>query len=349
MESINRKIKVVVVFGGMSSEHGVSCISAYNILSNIDYEKYEVYKIGIAKDGIWYEYTGDNEYLNDDKWINDTSNCIKINDVFTKLKEYDVAFPILHGKYGEDGTIQGLFEISGIKYVGCKVLGSAIAMNKTLAKKIVKNEGINIVDYVELTDKKYNSIIENEEEFQQFIFDVEEKIGLPLIVKPNREGSSYGVSKVETIGELKNALEESFKFDNALLIEKYISNRQEIECAVIEDGFNIYASTPGEIVSANELYDFNAKYENDDSYAKIPCDISEENIEKIKEYSKKIFRSLELSSLSRVDFFVSDGNVYFNEVNTLPGFTTISMYPKMLIHDGIEYKKIIDTLIENVL
>ena len=343
--------KILIIFGGMSSEHSISCISAASIIKNIDKIKYDVSMIGIDELGVFYKYTGDIINLKTNKWNYDFEFKEEITDIIKELKNYDVAFPVLHGKYGEDGTIQGIFEFAKVKYVGCKVLGSAIAIDKILSKKLVEAQNIPIVEYIEISKNEYNDILKNNDKISNYFFkNVENKIGYPLIIKPNREGSSYGVVKVKSIEEIKDAIEYSFKYDDKILIEKYISNRQEIECSVIENKEfeeRIYLSTPGEIISANDLYDFNSKYENNKSFVKIPADISEENIVKIKEYSKKIFKILNLSSLSRVDFFVSNDKVYFNEVNTLPGFTDISMYPKLLIYDGIEYKKIIEILIEN--
>lgn len=339
--------KVVVIFGSISSEHEVSCKSAYSILTNIDKQKYDVSMIGIDKQGKWFEYVGNVDNVGKNTWIEDYENKKKIEDINEHLKKYDVAFPVLHGKYGEDGTIQLILEKANIKYVGCDVLASKIAMDKIRSKEIVKETGISIVGYVSITKEKFSSIVKNKEKFREFIENLIEKLSLPIFVKPNQEGSSYGVSKVEQKEQIKEAIQNSFKYDDCVLIEKYISNRKEIECAIIEKDNDIYASTPGEIVSANEIYDYDSKYNNDNSYTKIPADISSDKINIIKEYAKKVFKVLNLSSLSRIDFFVSNEKIYFNEVNTMPGFTNISMYPKMLMHDGISYNKIIEILIES--
>ena len=337
--------KVLVIFGSMSSEHEISCISAGNVLENIDKEKYLVTKLGIDKSGKWFEYKGEIVNIKENKWLEDTSNKIEIQDIINYLRKFDVVFPVLHGKYGEDGTIQGLFELAKVKYVGCKVLGSSIAMDKICSKILANTAGISVVDYLALRKVEYES---NEFDIEKLKNEVSQKLSFPVIVKPNKEGSSYGVKKVETEDKLKEAFEYSFKYDDKILIEKYIRNRKEVECAVIEKYGEIYASTPGEIISAKELYDFDAKYTSKESYTKIPADIPNEFLENIREYARIIFKSLNLSGLSRIDFFVSDNKIYFNEVNTLPGFTSISMYPQMLIHDGISYSKIIDILIENV-
>ncbi len=334
--------KVLVVFGGVSSEHEVSSISAYNVVCNLNKSKYDVKLIGIDKSGIWYQYTGNFENLNNNTWLNDVENLKKVEKIFEELKTYDIVFPVLHGKIGEDGKIQGVFEVAGIPYVGCNVLGSSISMNKILSKEIANSNNIPIVDFCELSKKDFDSKKESK------LNEILEKIGLPLIVKPNEEGSSFGVYKVDVKEDLEQKIMNSFKFGDTLLIEKYIENRQEVECAVLQNkNGELIIATPGEIVSANEFYDYEAKYENKNSYDKIPANIDSKLLEKIKEYSKVIFEKLNLHGLARVDFFVSGNEIFFNEVNTMPGFTKISMYPKMLIHDGISYDKILDTLIEN--
>ena len=342
------KKKVLVIFGSMSSEHEISCISASNVLQNLDEEKYEIYKIGIDKQGVWYYYIGSIQNIENNTWITDFNNKEEIIDIIKELKKYDVVFPVLHGKYGEDGSIQGLLEMAQVKYVGCKILGSSIAMDKVLSKELVSNLNIDVVPYITVNYKQLMKIKEN---MKNLINKINEELSFPVIVKPSKEGSSYGVTKVERQDDLYSAIEFALKYDNEVLIEKYISNRKEIECAILEDALEnrIYASTPGEIVSANEFYDFNAKYENNKSHVKIPAQISDEQIYKIQEYSKIIFKKLRLNGLSRVDFFVSNDKIYFNEVNTMPGFTNISMYPIMLMHDKISYKEIIDILINSAL
>lgn len=334
------KEKILVIFGSMSKEHEISCISASNVIQNLDKNKYDVKMVGIDKKGIWCYYTGSVENVKENKWIEDEENKIKIVDLFSELKKYDVVFPVLHGKYGEDGLIQGLFEMLQVKYVGDKVLGSSIGMDKILSKELVQSINIPVVEYIALT-KDYDK--------ESILYKVKEKLSFPVIVKPSKEGSSYGVTKVDKKENLVEAIENALKYDSEILVEKYISKRQEIECAVLEDLSNekMYVSTPGEIISANEFYDFEAKYENDESTTNIPANISKDIAEKIKEYSLEIFKKLRIKSIARIDFFVSDNNIYFNEVNTMPGFTNISMYPMMLIHDGISYSEILDILIEN--
>lgn len=341
--------RVLIVFGSKASEHEVSCVSAYSILNNIDKNKYDVKMLGIDKEGTWFEYTGDIVNLKKNTWIVDVENKIKIENIIEYLKCFDTVFPVLHGKYGEGGFIQGLFEIAEVNYVGCDVLGSSVAMNKTITKRIVETLNIPIVNYVNITENEFNGYLINDKKKEELIDMLIGKIGFPMFVKPNQEGSSYGVTKVNKKDDIFEAINYALKFDSSVLIEKYISNKKEVECAIIERDNNVVASTPGEICSACEVYDYDSKYNNSASYTKIPAEISLENLNKIKEYSKNIFKALGLTSIARVDFFVSDDKIYFNEVNTMPGFTDISMYPKMLMHDKMEYKEIIDILIENSL
>lgn len=330
-------LKVLVIFGSMSSEHEISCISASNVFYNIDKSKYIVSKLGIDKKGNWYIYTGSIKNIENNKWIEDEKNKILINNIFVELKKYDVVLPILHGKYGEDGIVQGILEFAKVKYVGCKVEGSSIAMNKILSKELVKTINIPVVNYIVVNIKeKYEDILNKLNN---------NNLEFPIIVKPNKEGSSYGVTKVDDISKLKEAIEIGFVYDNELLIEKYISKRREIECAVLVD----HISTPGEVISANEFYDFDGKYNNNNSYIQIPCKVNNDILNQVKIYTKKIFEVLKLKGISRIDFFLDeeDNTIYFNETNTMPGFTNTSMFPKMLEYDGIKYSKIIDILIED--
>lgn len=338
-------MKVLVLFGSMSSEHEISCISAANILENIDTNKYEVEKVGIDKQGNWYIYNGSINNIKNSKWLDDKINLKKINNILYELKKYDVVLPILHGKYGEDGTVQGILEFAKVKYVGCDVLASSIAMNKSFTKRLVAKENIPIVDYFYLSKKDYINF--SKKDLDNYINTITEKLSLPVFVKPNREGSSYGAKKANNILELKENIKYAFYYDDNILIEKYIDNRKEIECAVLQDKDKLIISTPGEILSANEIYDFNSKYIDKNSTYKIPAEISQKLLNKIKEYSKNIFNLLNLRDLARIDFFVSNNKIYFNEINTMPGFTQISMFPKMLEYDNITYKEIIDILIRN--
>lgn len=328
---------VVVIFGSKSKEHEVSCISAGNILENIDKNKFSVYMIGIDKEGNWFNYTGNIKNILKNKWIEDNENKEKIVDIMKELKKYDIAFPVLHGKYGEDGTIQGLFELIDIKYVGAGVLGSSICMDKEYAKIFVKQMGINIVDYI---------VFKNTDNIKAE--DIKIPFELPVIIKPAREGSSYGIFKVTDKSQLAKAIKETFKFDDKILIEKYISNRLELECAVMGNRKKIEVAGPCQITIKDGFYDYNTKYIENKANIKISADISETLKKEVREMSKNIYQALDLKGLARIDFFLdkSDNKIYFNEANTLPGFTKNSMFPKMFIKQGLQYKDLITKLIE---
>lgn len=333
------KLEIAVLFGCMSSEHSVSCMSAYNVIQNLDRNKYNVTCIGIDLEGNFLNYLGDLEKIKNNTWKEDFENIFKINNIFVYLKIFDVVFPVIHGKYAEDGAIQGILEFSNVKYVGCDVVGSSIGYDKILSKKLTKNINIDVVNYTSFTkyeDLKDEYIIEKLKT---------NKLKFPLFVKPNKEGSSYGVKKANNLSEIKEAVIYALTFDNIALVEEYVEDKIEVECAVLGNN-ELLISTPGQICSANEIYDFESKYANEKSYTKIPADLSIEKLNLIKEYSNKIFKTLQLKGLSRIDFFVTNNKIYFNEVNTMPGFTDISMYPMLMKHIGIEYNELLDKLIE---
>lgn len=333
------KIEIVVMFGGMSSEHSVSCMSAYNIITNLDTKKYDITKIGIDLNGDFFNYLGSFDKIGNNTWREDNENLIKIDNIISYLKTFDVVFPAMHGRYSEDGAIQGILEFSKVKYVGCNIEGSSIGYNKMLSKELVKNIGINIVPYTtfskkdELTNEVVNEKIDDND------------LKFPLFVKPNKEGSSYGVRKAIDVNSLIEAIKYSLGFDDEVLVESYIANKKEVECSVLGND-DLTISVPGEIVSATEIYDFDSKYLNQESYTQIPANISNDKLDTIKNYSSDIFKILKLSGLARIDFFVTDNEIYFNEVNTMPGFTNISMYPKMLENIGISYENLLNKLIE---
>lgn len=322
--------KVLILFGGNSFENKVSCMSAKSILENIDYNSYLITSVGIDKDNKWYIYKGKIDNIVD--W--EQKERKEITNILEFLKDFDVIFPVLHGANGEDGRLQGMLDLFNIKYVGCKTLCSSVGMDKIFSKYVFNALDIPQVPFIEVNDNiNINYIVEN--------------LGLPLIVKPANGGSSIGISKVNNKKEIKKAIKEAKKYDNKVLIEKFIVAR-ELECAVlIDNGLKI--STVGEIKSANEFYDYNAKYENKKSYTVIPADIDKKIKKKIQEYAKKAFIGINASSLSRIDFLYDEENnqIYLNEINTMPGFTSISMYPQLFINGGYTYKQIISILIEN--
>lgn len=346
------KINVLVIFGGKSGEHEVSLSSAFSILSNIDREKYNVLTVGITKSGHWLYFDKDIENIKNGSWEELSNKNVEINLIKNGNKEVglnfedgttkkiDVIFPVLHGPYGEDGTIQGLFELSEIPYVGCGVLASSVGMDKLICKNLFSQVGLSQVDYT-FTNK---SDFENNKDLE--ISKIEEKLNYPIFVKPANMGSSVGISKVKNKEELINGINEALKYDTRIVLEKGIDAR-EIEVSVM--GYNnIEASICGEIKPAKEFYTYSDKYLDGKSTCEIPANIDSSTMEKIRSMAIKAFKEIDGKGLARVDFFIDkkDGKIYINEINTLPGFTDISMYPKMWEYSGIKYKDLISKLID---
>lgn len=341
------KIKIGVIFGGMSTENEVSCISGASVIKHLNKEKYNVFPIYIDKIGNWYKVK-----LEDVEKSEELENKEHIENITEYLKQMDVIFPVLHGLYGENGTIQGLFELLKIPYVGCGVLASSVGMDKVYTKLIFEKANINQAKYIYI--RKYNEkYIYIDEEFNEKILELEDiakitnnKLRFPVFVKPSNSGSSVGINKAHNIEELKNAIVEAGKYDNKILIEEGIVGK-EVECAVLGNE-DVISSCVGEIKSADEFYTYDAKYNNENSKTLIPAEISEENSKKIQKLAIKAFKAISGRGLSRVDFFIEDKTqkIYINEINTLPGFTSISMYPKLFEAVGISYEKLLDNLIE---
>ena len=331
-------IKLGVIFGGMSTENEVSVKSATSVMNNLDRSKYEIFPIYIDKDGEWFEY-----------------NNKPIENIIDYLKKMDVVFPVLHGLYGEDGTIQGMLELIKVPYVGCGIIASSTGMDKTYTKIIFEKANINQTKHIYIKDYDGDKVTLVESDLEEKKISLEEAIKLvnenlifPLFIKPSRSGSSVGVNKAENNEELKNAILEAFKYDSKVLIEQGIKGK-EVECAVLGNSrIGVEASRVGEILSAEDFYTFDAKYENQNSKTVIPASITDEQQETIREYAKKAFKALDGNGLSRVDFFVEEGTgkVYLNEINTMPGFTNISMYPKLMEDFGYSYSSLLDRLIE---
>ncbi len=349
---MKEKKRIAVVFGGQSSEHEVSRFSAESVLRNIDTDKFDVAMIGITRDGRWLSYDGPLELLGTGGWQAIAEARQQSQQVLLSAgaamaaaekdsKRIDVVFPVLHGCNGEDGTIQGLLELAGIPYVGCGVLGSALCMDKAYSKIIFEKEGIPQGKYLVFSRKQVY------QEVGVIISKVEAELTYPCFVKPSNAGSSVGVSKAHGRSELETALQLAAKYDRRILVEEFMDGR-EAECAVLGNDDPI-ASAVGEVVPCNEFYDYEAKYMSGDSSeiiipAKLPASI----IEKIRCYSIKAFKALDCSGLARVDYFVhkDTGEVYINEINTMPGFTQISMYSKLWAATGIPYSELIEKLIE---
>ena len=330
-------IKLGVIYGGVSSEHDVSEMSAKSVIDNLNKEKYEIHEIYINKYGKWYEVKDD--------------EVEEIYNIIWTLKELDVVFPVLHGLGGEDGTIQGMLEMMQVPYVGCGVLASSVGMDKAYTKIIFDKAEIPQAPYIYIR-KKDNEYVIIDENFEEEEFELEkitEKLQFPMFVKPANSGSSVGVKKATNKEELKMAVENAGQYDKKILVEQGI-DAKEVECAIL-DGKELQASTVGEIMSAEDYYSFDAKYNIPESKTVIPAKITEEQIETIRKLALKAFKAIDGKGLARVDFFVENktNKIYINEINTMPGFTKISMYPKLFDAVGIKYSELLDKLIENAL
>lgn len=345
------KKKLAVLFGGQSSEHIVSCMSAANVIDLIDKELYDLILIGITEDGCWLK-TDSVEDIRSDSWRESrteavispdaTKKCVLLteNGITTQIK-IDAVFPVLHGPYGEDGTIQGLLELAQIPYVGCGVLASAVSMDKLYTKIIVDDLGIRQADYVPVMVWKMKK------DMDAVIKQVEDKFSYPVFIKPSNAGSSRGVSKAENRDELIAGLLEASHHDRKILVEEMIYGH-EIECAVFGGGEKpVLSSGVGEILAAADFYDFEAKYFNEDSRTVVNPELPGDSAMRVKKAAEKIFNAVDGYGLARVDFFVTgEGEVIFNEINTMPGFTAISMYPMLWEAMGVSKETLIGRLID---
>ena len=301
-----KKIKIGVLFGGKSAEHEVSLVSARNVINALDKTKYLVTPIKIDRSG-------------------------KFN--LNIIKNFDVIFPVLHGPYGEDGSMQGFLKLVGVPFVGPSVLGSAVGMDKDVMKRLLRDNKIPIGKFVAV--KENDKINFNK---------IKKELGLPIFIKPANMGSSVGISKVRNEKEFKKGINDAFKYDSKIIIEEFIKGR-EIECALLGNDMPI-ASIPGEIIANQDFYSYDAKYIDAGSVAEIPAKIDKKTTKKIQELAIKTFQTLNCEGLSRVDFFLKkNGDVLVNEINTLPGFTAISMYPKLWEASGLPLPKLLDKLI----
>ena len=348
-----KKLSVCILFGGMSPEHEVSLRSAESVLNNIDHSKYNVFPVGITKDGDWIYYGGkDYSVLPTGAWVNHPDNrraaispvrgqgLLTFEGDCVVRERIDVVFPVLHGENGEDGAMQGLLQMAGIPYVGPHVSASAVAMDKTLTKLVADQAGVPQAAWqlVRRQDLEYH--------MDNTLSRLEEKFRYPMFVKPAGTGSSVGVSKAADREALRTALLAASVYDKKILVEEFIHGR-EVEVAVMGND-NPVASICGEIDSGADFYDYDAKYITDTSVAYIPARIGEDVEELVREAAVKVYSAIGCQGLSRVDFFVTyeDQRIVFNEINTLPGFTSISMYPKLFAASGIPYSELIDELIK---
>jgi D-alanine-D-alanine ligase len=342
------KLNVAVLYGGVSSEHEISKASASAIIAQIPEDKYNVIPVYVTPEGKWLMYDGHIDAIKNIQWDKFGTPAVLSPDkthggllrvVSGKVKviPVDVVFPVFHGRNGEDGVMQGLFELSGIPYVGCGVLASAVAMDKTFCKLLASHAGLRQAEYIVLTQEDLADLDEAAKR-------VRYKIGYPCFVKPARGGSSLGVSKARNKKELLVAFEEGAQEDDTLVVEKAVLGR-ELECAVLGAGKGAEASAVGEIIAGAEFYDYDAKYNNAGSRTVVPAEIPEECADEIRNHALKIFKAIGGRGLARVDFFLQEDTVIFNEINTMPGFTAISMYPMLWRERGLELPALIDRLI----
>ena len=344
------KKTVALLFGGVSSEYAVSCVSAACVADNINKEVYDVRLLGITQDGKWYLYTGDTDSMRNHTW--DTKADCLIPAVISPSSTHhgilledgtviyvDAVFPVLHGKNGEDGTMQGLLALSGIPYVGCNTYSSAVCMDKVTTKILCEKVGIPVVPYVFFRKNGFCP--------EDAVKECEENLSYPMFVKPANAGSSVGITKANNRGELVKGFEIAFDNDYKVLVETGVKNAREIEVAMLGNK-NACASVCGEIAPGADFYDYETKYVADTASYYVPARISDVLSENIRACAEKIYRTLDCAGLSRVDFFLDEKDVlYFNEINTIPGFTPISMYPGLMGKCGYSYSALIEKLIEN--
>lgn len=346
------KISLAILFGGASSEHDVSCVSAQGILKNIDKSKYDITLLGITKSGEWYLFDDDIELLPNDQWL--TSKTLKkayispdtsIHGVVVEdgsTIKLDCVFPVLHGKNGEDGTMQGLLQLAQIPFVGCDATSSGSCMDKAVTNAVADAFGIAQAKWCAFTQYEYNK------DKTRCLEMAEKKLGYPIFVKPANAGSSVGISKAHNRDELMAGMEIAYKEDKKAVLEEFIEGH-EVECAVLGNDEPIAAEV-GQIIAAAEFYDFDAKYNNPESELHIPALISEDMRNEVRKAALFAYKALGCEGLSRCDFFVTNDNkVLLNEINTIPGQTPISMYPKLFEAIGVPYTELIDKLIDYAL
>ena len=350
-----KKIKIGILFGGQSSEHEISIISACSIIKNLDPTKYIAIPIYIATNGKWYLLKSNSSNVIEDtshikNEVKKIQNSDNIDESFSIInyvhaneenRKLDVIFPILHGLLSEDGAIQGMLELLEIPYISAGILSSAIAMDKEVAKKFVQQHGIDVTPFISIKEPEYHDTVLDE---------ILDKFNFPLFIKPSNSGSSIGINKAKNINELEEAISEAFKYDQKILIEQAIIGR-EIEVSVLEniDNYNEpIVSYPGELIPNDEFYSYKAKYiMKEGAKFEIPAQLSTDMENLIRKSAGDIFKILECSCLARVDFLIENKTqqIFFNEINTLPGFTEISLYPKLLEHYGIGYSELLDKLV----
>jgi len=346
-----RRTRVAVLFGGRSGEHQVSIASARSVMQAIDADKYEVRPIGITQEGRWLAGEGAQALLEGREQpplpagaaeageASRAETALVPSQAAERLLDIDVVFPVLHGTYGEDGTVQGLLELAGLPYVGAGVLGSALGLDKIACKDVLRANGLPVVEDLRAQRSRWRR------EPEAVLDAVEARFGYPVFCKPANMGSSVGVSKAHDRDGLARALDLAARYDRRMLVEPAI-NAREIECSVLGNDDPI-ASVPGEVEPCNEFYDYDAKYIDEGSLLHIPAQIPGETARLVQAYAVRAFLAIDCAGMARVDFFLcrDTGLVYINELNTIPGFTAISMYPKLWEASGIPYPELIDRLI----
>ena len=336
----------MIICGGQSTEHTISRMSCTSVLKNLHRDRYELTLVGIDQSGEWYLLDAGQEDLTLDSWLDHSTH---IEDIYHLLKQQDVIFPVLHGQYGEDGTIQGLFELAGVPYVGCRTLASSVAMDKIYTKKILETVGIPQVKslYVKKRyDGQYVVVNHQFDETDDILTAVKNQLGFPCFVKASRSGSSVGCYRVDQKEQFLDILHQAGQYDSHIVVEECI-DCIELETAVLGNDDPI-VSRVGQIMPHGEFYTFESKYEDEESKTCIPALVDANIQEKIREYALKVFKAVDGHGLSRVDFFLDKktNQIYLNEINTMPGFTKISMYPQLIADLGIPYSDLIDRLID---
>jgi D-alanine-D-alanine ligase len=350
---LKKKLRVGVIFGGRSGEHEVSLRSAESVINAMDKSKYEIVPIGITKEGRWLMSANAAALLPDAVMASNSHQQVAIigdptRQGLTRLDErerissepLDAVFPVLHGTYGEDGTIQGLLEMAGVPYVGCGVVASATGMDKVIMKQLFERAGLTLIEYDWFLRSAW------EEKPDAIINRISRSLGFPVFVKPANLGSSVGISKAANRNELSDAIDDAARYDRKVIVERAVNGR-EIEVSILGNEHPI-ASLPGEIITGHEFYDYEDKYVDTTSRTEVPAKLPKKIIDRIQREAIRAFQAVDGSGLARVDFFVERGTnrVIINEINTMPGFTSISMYPKLWEASGIPYSELIDRLVE---
>jgi D-alanine-D-alanine ligase len=351
---MKRKIRVGVIFGGRSSEHEVSLVSATSVIQALDKDKYEVIPVGITKQGKWLSSSQTLALLKSGKGLDRVPERVLLPDPTQKgLVEFradgmsttneplDVVFPVLHGPYGEDGTIQGLLDLANVPYVGAGVLSSALGMDKVVQKQVFERIGVPVAEYRAFLLKEY------QRSPRTWLREIERAFPYPCFIKPANLGSSVGITKAHTRKELQRGILDAGKYDRKILVERGIEDAREIECSVLGND-DPRVSVPGEIIPSNEFYDYDAKYVDGKSEIIVPAKLPQKVTKKIQDLAVKAFKAIDCSGMARVDFLVTRSRyeIYICELNTIPGFTSISMYPKLWEASGLPYSKLLDVLIE---